>query len=79
MSRADQKQGEVIFYDVNRSWLPREAITVMNAVGDIKSWFEQPCETLEEIAHVRRHVPHSVGVDEGLHTMSDLIRIHAAS
>ena len=74
---ADQKKGEIIFYDVNRSWLPREAITVMSAIGDTKSWFEQPCETLEEIAHVRRHTPHPIGVDEGLHTMKDLIRIHA--
>lgn len=29
---ANQLDGETIFYDVNRAWLPREAMTVMNAV-----------------------------------------------
>ncbi len=35
----NQKDGENIFYDVNRAWLPREAITVMNAVDAASSWF----------------------------------------
>ncbi len=56
-------------------WLPREAITVMNAVSDVQSWFEQPCETLEEIAQVRRATRHPICVDEALHTLNDLSRI----
>ena len=72
---AAEQDGEIIFYDVNRAWLPREAITVMNAVSGLTSWFEQPCETLDEIAQVRRQTSYPVGVDEGLHTMDDLIRI----
>ncbi len=71
----NERPGEIIFYDVNRAWLPREAITVMNTVGNITSWYEQPCETLEEIAQVRRQTNNPVGVDEGLHTLGDLIRI----
>lgn len=73
----NERPGEVIFYDVNRAWLPREAITVMNTVGNITSWYEQPCETLDEIAQVRRQTNNPVGVDEGLHTMNDLMRIRA--
>ena len=71
----NEADGEVMFYDVNRGWLPREAITVMNAVPEITSWFEQPCETLDEIAQVRRQTRHPIAVDEGLHTYADLMRI----
>ena len=28
----NESEGEIMFYDVNRAWLPREAITVMNSV-----------------------------------------------
>ncbi len=72
---ANERAGEIIFYDVNRSWLPREAITVMNAVEGLTSWFEQPCETLDQVAQVRRHTHYPIGIDEGLHTMQDLLRI----
>ena len=70
-----EREGEIIFYDVNRAWLPREAITVMNAISGINSWFEQPCETLDEIAQVRRQTSYPIGIDEGLHSFDDLIRI----
>ncbi len=73
----NERDGEIIFYDANRAWLPREAITVMNAISGITSWFEQPCETLEEIAQVRRLTSHPIGVDEALHTYNDLVRIQA--
>jgi len=72
---ANERNGETIFYDVNRAWLPREAITVMNAIAETTAWFEQPCETLEEIAQVRRHTHHPIGIDEGLQTFGDLVRI----
>ncbi|UCH40909.1 MAG: mandelate racemase, partial [Gammaproteobacteria bacterium] len=72
---ANEGDGEIMFYDVNRAWLPREAITVMNSVSGLTSWFEQPCETLDEIAQVRRHTHYPIGVDEALHTMDDLVRI----
>ena len=72
---AHQRPGEIMFYDVNRAWLPREAITVMNTVAEVRSWFEQPCETLEEIAQVRRATRHPICVDEALHTLNDLSRI----
>ena len=40
--------GESITYDVNRAWLPDEAVRVMNAVRGVDAYFEQPCETFEE-------------------------------
>jgi len=71
----NESEGEIMFYDVNRAWLPREAITVMNSVSGLSSWFEQPCETLDEIGQVRRQTSYPIGIDEALHTMDDLIRI----
>ncbi len=72
---ANERAGEIMFYDANRAWLPREAITVLNSIAGITSWFEQPCETLDEIAQVRRQTRYPICVDEGLHTIEDLIRI----
>lgn len=72
----NQLDGEIMFYDANRAWLPREAITVMNAVTGITSWFEQPCETLEQIRQVRRQTSHPISVDESLHDFNDLLQVH---
>lgn len=72
---ASGRAGEVLFYDANRAWLPREAITVMNSVAGVNTWFEQPCESLDEIAQVRRLTRYPICVDEGLHGMGDLLRI----
>ncbi len=71
----NERDNEIMFYDANRAWLPREAITVMNSVSGLRSWFEQPCETLDEIAQVRRQTSYPIGVDESLNCMDDLIRI----
>jgi len=70
-----EQAGETLFYDANRAWLPREAITVLNSIAGIASWVEQPCETLDEIAQVRRLTRYPVCVDEGLHGFDDLLRI----
>jgi L-alanine-DL-glutamate epimerase-like enolase superfamily enzyme len=72
---ASARAGEVVFYDANRAWLPREAITVMNSVSGVDSWFEQPCETLDETSQVRRNTRHPICIDEGLHGMPDMLRI----
>jgi L-alanine-DL-glutamate epimerase-like enolase superfamily enzyme len=72
---ANEREGEIMFYDANRAWLPREAITVLNAIDGVTSWFEQPCETLDEIAQVRRQTSYPICVDEGLHDYDDLLRI----
>ena len=71
---AEQQPGEIIFYDVNRAWLPHVAITVMNAVRDLPVWFEQPCETLEECATVRATTSHAISLDETIVTPQDLLR-----
>ena len=73
---AAKRADETMFFDANRAWLPRDAITVMNAVPETQTWFEQPCETLAEIGQVRRQTQNPIAVDEALHTYGDLLRIH---
>lgn len=64
-----------IFYDVNRAWTRPEALQVMNALADLPVAFEQPCETLEDCAAVRRLTRHPISIDERLETLSDMARI----
>ncbi|MEM7562331.1 MAG: enolase C-terminal domain-like protein [Pseudomonadota bacterium] len=66
---------ETVYFDANRAWLPREAVTVMNSVSDMHSWVEQPCETLEQIDQVRKLTRYPICIDESLHDFSDLLRI----
>ena len=67
--------GERILYDVNRAWSRREAIIVMNAVQDLGVSFEQPCETLDDIARIRPLTSAPISVDETLVTLQDITRI----
>ncbi len=66
---------ERILYDVNRAWTRREASIVMNAVADLGITVEQPCETLDDIAALRRVTTAPISVDETLVTLQDATRI----
>jgi len=66
---------EDVTFDVNRAWTPALAIEVMNRVSaTAPGWFEQPCESLDECAHVRAHVRQPLMLDECLHTFADHLR-----
>ncbi len=67
--------GERILYDVNRAWTRREASIVMNAVTELGITVEQPCETLDDIAAIRRVTTTPISVDESLVTLQDAARI----
>jgi len=58
--------------DVNRAWLPDQAIQVMNAVEGRSIYFEQPCETLDECLQVRRLTSNPIILDENIHTIHDI-------
>lgn len=66
--------GESITFDANRAWLPDDAIRVMNATARLDSYFEQPCETLEEHLMVRRHTKQPLILDESIKTYQDALR-----
>lgn len=62
--------GEAITFDVNRAWTPATAVHVLNSVSS-RSWIEQPCETLEQCAHVAGRVQQPIMLDECMHTFDD--------
>lgn len=66
---------EIILYDVNRAWTRREASIVMNSVADLGVTFEQPGETLDDLAAIRQVTRSPVSVDESLVTLADAVRI----
>ncbi|MEX3011857.1 mandelate racemase/muconate lactonizing enzyme family protein [Hoeflea sp. TYP-13] len=72
---ANRRPDEIILYDVNRAWTRREANIVMNAVADLGVTFEQPGETLDDIAEIRKVTTSPISVDESLVTLQDACRI----
>ncbi len=72
---ANRLPDERILYDVNRAWTRREAALVMNATADLGITVEQPCETLDDIAALRRITTAPISVDESLVTLQDAARI----
>ena len=72
---AHRPEGEIILYDVNRGWSRAQALQVMRATEDLCVTFEQPCETLDDIAAIRPLHSAPVSVDETLVTLQDGARI----
>jgi L-alanine-DL-glutamate epimerase-like enolase superfamily enzyme len=72
---SQRRAQEIILYDVNRAWTRREASIVMNAVADLGVTFEQPGETLDDIAAIRQVTTSPISVDESLVTLQDATRI----
>ena len=72
---AHRPAGERILYDVNRGWTRQQALRVMKATEDLGVMFEQPCETLDDIAGLRPAHAAPVSVDESLVTLQDAARI----
>ncbi len=62
--------GEKVTFDVNRAWTPGLAVQVLNSVA-ARHWVEQPCETLDQCAHVAGRVPQPIMLDECLHGFQD--------
>jgi len=70
-----RKPGEIILYDVNRGWTRQQALRVMSATEDLNIMFEQPAETLDDIAAICSKHAAPVSVDEALVTLQDATRI----
>ncbi len=62
--------GHKVTFDVNRAWQPAAAIEVLNSVK-ARDWVEQPCETLDQCAHVAARVQNPIMLDECMHDMTD--------
>ncbi len=72
---AHRIEGEIILYDVNRGWSRQQALRVMHSTQDLRVMFEQPCETLDDIAAIRPLHAAPVSIDESLVTLQDATRI----
>ena len=66
---------ERILYDANRGFTRQQALRVMQATEQWKVMFEQPCETLDDIAAIRPLHSAPVSVDESLVTLQDATRV----
>ncbi len=72
---AHRPDNEIVLYDVNRGWSRAQALQVMRATEDLCVTFEQPCETLDDIAAIAGRHSAPVSVDETLVTLQDATRI----
>jgi L-alanine-DL-glutamate epimerase-like enolase superfamily enzyme len=72
---ATKRESEIILYDVNRGWSRAQALQVMRACESLNVTFEQPCETLDDIAAIAGKHAAPVSVDESLVTLQDAARI----
>jgi len=70
-----RKPSEIVLYDVNRGWTRQQALRVMSATEDLNVMFEQPCETLYDIAAISHKHASPVSVDESLVILQDAARI----
>lgn len=69
-----RKPGEIVLYDVNRGWTRQQALRVMSACENLNVMFEQPGETLDDIAAIRNKHASPVSLDECLVTLQDATR-----
>ena len=64
----------IVRVDANGGWTPDEAVTAINAIGDVE-YVEQPCATVEELAEVRRRVDVPIAADESIRRAADPFRV----
>ena len=72
---ARMADGEELTFDVNRGWLPAEAVAALSATRELRRVIEQPCNDLDQHLQVRRLVSQPLAVDESLVTIRDMLRI----
>lgn len=59
--------------DANRGWTTRDALIASDALAGIPVVFEQPCDTLAEIANIRAQVRHPIYLDESSKDISTVV------
>ena len=70
MISASLPKGHKVTFDVNRAWQPAVAIEVLNSVK-ARDWVEQPCQTLDQCAHVAARVSNPIMLDECMSDFND--------
>ncbi|HUV23401.1 MAG TPA: mandelate racemase/muconate lactonizing enzyme family protein [Gammaproteobacteria bacterium] len=60
--------------DTNRGMTASQAIRLSLACRDIPFVFEQPCNTMEEVASIRNQIAHPIVIDENTECLNDVLR-----
>jgi L-alanine-DL-glutamate epimerase-like enolase superfamily enzyme len=60
--------------DANRGMNASQAMRLSLACRDIPFIFEQPCNTMEEVAAIRSQICHPLALDECIHDLNDIMR-----
>lgn len=60
--------------DANRSWTTGETLRASRECQDVPIVFEQPCDTIEEIAAIRARVSHPIHLDECTIDLNTVLR-----
>ena len=67
---------EVLVADANTGWLLPDAARVVNAIGDLDVYVEQPCESYEKCLSIRQRTPLPFILDENVDSLHMLLRAH---
>ena len=65
---------DTLVADANTGWTKADAARVVNAVGDLDVYIEQPCATYEESLSIRRRTSLPFVLDENIGSVGDLVR-----
>jgi len=63
-----------IVVDTNRGMTASQALRLSLACADIPLTFEQPCNTMEEVAAIRSQICHPIILDENTECLNDVLR-----
>jgi L-alanine-DL-glutamate epimerase-like enolase superfamily enzyme len=61
--------------DANRGLLVRDALRISRECQDIPIVMEQPCNTIEEIAVIRKQINHAIYLDENTEDLNTVLRV----
>jgi len=68
--------GEVLIADANTGWLMHEAARVVDGVGNLDVYIEQPCKSYEECLTIRRRTARPFILDENIDGLQALLRAY---
>ncbi len=63
-----------VIVDTNRGMTASQAMRLSLACRDIPFVFEQPCNTMEEVASIRHQIAHPIIIDENTESLNDVLR-----
>jgi len=63
-----------VIVDTNRGMTASQAMRLSLACSDIPFAFEQPCNTMEEVASIRPQIVHPIIIDENTECLNDVLR-----